>query len=260
MGGVTDAGAAKSGMVTDAGAVQGAGGAAAAATPAIGSLDTTNTPVGLWLFDDDLTDSSGNGLTLTAEAGTASYTELGGKTWIHFDGALRLIEATTAASLAILGDMTCTVVMKWLVPPSTTAQYIVNKGDAGDAAENTNANYVLYQSSTLLKYLHEYGVGTNSTIAQITTPTTTHLFSSPFMLTMVRDGTNILMYIGAQLMSTTSVSGQTPTGGGSGDLYIGDDSDGSDFLTDCLISGVKITASALSAAQVKAEYELVFGG
>jgi len=234
--------------------------AAASSGSVLGRLDTTHSPAGLWLFDDGMTDSSGNGLDLTADAGALTYVDYLGKTFAHFDGATRLHEATKDASLSILGDVTISLVVKWQTPPGALSQYLLGKGDAGDAAESTNTNYLVYMSSQLAKYLHEYGVGTNSTIAQISDPSLVELFPSAFLITVVRSGTTVYMYIGPQLMSTTSVLGQTPTGGASAGFFIGGDSDGTDFLDDCLISGAKVTASALTADQVKAEYEKVFGG
>jgi len=70
--------------------------------------DLTHSPVGLWQFDGDLTDSSGNGFTLSLGAGsTQQFVEMApGLQGAWFNGTTFYERTSTEATLQIPGPIT----------------------------------------------------------------------------------------------------------------------------------------------------------
>lgn len=124
----------------------------ATATPAVGSgswshLDTTHSPVGLWRFDGDLTDSSGGGRNLSLATGTARYMEVApGLRGLWFDGSTVLARPSYDAALAISGDLTIEFIL-WADQTQNTGAgsnggtIMRFSNDAGAESGTNNAAY-----------------------------------------------------------------------------------------------------------------------
>lgn len=227
----------------------GGGGGSSGASPSY--LDTTHSPVGLWTFNEVLTDSSGNGLTLSVATGTEKYSPvLPGIMGFYLDGSTYLNRAY-AAALAITGDLT----VEWVGRVEDGGRMVTHCGDILSATEANNQLYGVWIGNNLLKMYSENGGGTSSDY-QLTASGNTwpaHHFA------VTRTSNVIQFYVDGYAFGAASGTLTTPTGGTSGNITVGAPNNiGVSPTTGC-ISSLKIIASALSASQVAAEAELALG-
>lgn len=216
--------------------------------------DLTYSPVGLWQFDSSLNDTSGNGFTLTAESGTARYGELVPGLACLMPNALRLVYNTSGTSLAITGDMTVEMLFRGDTP---TNSYFV--GYAGGSNSSTQANNFLYSlliPSGLfgLTWMQESGSGAATSYALTTRvlPRT-----SVVHLAATRSSNVIQYYLNGRPFGAASSALTTPDGGTTSVFRVGGDA--AQNAVNGNISSLKVIASALSAAQVAAEFNLTLG-
>lgn len=219
--------------------------------------DLTHSPVGLWQFNGDMVDVSGNSLGLTVSTGAERYSELGssGLKGFFFNGATGLKRATHDASLTVYGALTVEMIVSF---SSAAAACCVAFGYTGET-EATNTLYSLQQ--TVLGepyYLSENSTGTDSgyTFSTVGLPVgvPTHL-----AITRSSNGTVIKCYVNGKLYGTSTAL-TIPTGGSSSLLYVGVDVDGGTFLPKgSVLSSLKVIASTLTDAQVLAEYQRTLG-
>jgi hypothetical protein len=225
--------------------------------------DTTHDPLGLWQLNGDLTDSSGNGYTLTVGSGTEQYAPLSDTlSGAHLDGSTYLIHDVAVSALRLTGDMTIECLVKWLVDPpgygvnnDTTSSALVAHGVGGETeATNTLYCFGARSSGGGFTWVSESGGGTNAAYnLDVEVPT-----SVWHHMAAVRDSNVVSIYLdGALLGSSSSLT--TPTGGSSGRFVIGALASGSSENPTCVIASVKLIGSALTAAQVKAEYQRTLG-
>lgn len=239
------------------------GGSGSSGGSSVSLHDTTHTPVGLWQLNGDLTDSSGNGYTLTVGSGTEQYAPLSSTlSGFHFDGSTYLVHNVEVSGLRLTSDMTIECLAKWLVDPpgygvnrTTTSPALVAHGTGGET-EATNTVYAFgpHASTGGLKWVSESGGGTNAVYdldAEIPAGVWHHIAA-------VRDSNVVSVYLdGALLGSSSSLT--TPTGGASGRLVLGALANGSSENPTCVMASVKLIGSALTASQVKAEYQRTLG-
>lgn len=241
------------------GAVQSSGGGGSA----IAQHDTTYSPVGLWQLDGDLTDSSGNDYDLTVGSGTEQYAPLSSSlNGFHFDGATYLVHNVEVAGLRLTGDMTIECLVKWLVDRpgygvnnTTTSPSLVAHGTGGET-EATNTVYAFgpHPSTGGLTWVSESGAGSNAQYsADVEVPTGVW-----HHMAAVRDSNVVSFYMDGALLGSSSTL-TTPSGGASGRFVLGALANGSSENPTCVMASVKLIGSALTAAQVKAEYQRTLG-
>lgn len=218
--------------------------------------DTTHSPLGLWQFDTFSTageDTSGNGLDLTVEAGTKRTIHVfPGVEGIYLDGSTSWYESTGASSLELTGDMTfealCIVQTASNNDPFFTHQ-------ASGETEATNQLYGLkYDTAPAVLWLQESGAGVNAT----------HAVGNAMMMpgqlchmAVTRTSGVVQAYLNGRRWGSASSALTTPTGGGSGNFRLGSDATPEYFHG--AFASVKLIGSALSAAQVRAEYNRTMG-
>jgi hypothetical protein len=172
---------------------------------------------GFWNFENDLTDDSGNGFTLSLTSGTANYGVVNGLTaWMPQQGQLAE-RATPDALLQISGALTIHVLMLSSTGSAINSaeQRMVLCFDGG-AKPGGNAQYDLNLVNTggiinKLRYFAEYGGGGANEIVNLQTnvlPGAFHLY------TLTRDATalDLNMYIDGDLVSNVAAA-NAPTGG-----------------------------------------------
>lgn len=226
---------------------------AAAAPGVIARHDTTHSPVGLWQFDGDLTDSSGNSLTLSVSAGTILYSDImPGFKAAWFDNATALNRS--AAALRITGSMTIECLM--ILDAGPNGNPWISHGIAGEL-ETQN---IIYESAILSgrlpQWFSESGAGVNALSALTTTalPPVHQLFH--FAIT--RSSGTVRHYVNGRALGG-GLSHTTPTGGSLGSLVIGSSAAGAVYGAHMFLSSLKIIPSALTLAQIEDEYNLTLG-
>ena len=124
--------------------------------------DLTYAPVALWQFNGDLTDSSGNGLTLSVEAGTLWYADLArGVKGIYFDGSTRLTRGVWDSVLAISGDLTIEMIVRFQ-SLSASDSYLASFGASGETfGVNALYEFILLANRAGIMLLAENGAGSN---------------------------------------------------------------------------------------------------
>ncbi len=223
---------------------------------ALSPLDTTHGPEVLYLFDGNLTDSSGNGLNLALTTGTERYSVHGGLKGLQCDDSAGYNRPSNDAALTITGELTIEAVLQYPDTPGLVLQNQVWINFGG--ASETEADNVLYNVSAVsgqaqIQLFHENGAGVNNALICIDPPPSGDPFH--FCLTRASDGITYRIYYDGVLMRTLTAS-NAPTGGTSGLLYVGWGGGGGQ-KSEIWISSLKIISSELSAAQVLAEAELV---
>lgn len=225
---------------------------------------TLNNPVGLWNFDSSLLDSSGNGNTLSVDTGTLVYQDfVPGQSCVSFNGSTRLKVASGFVSgLALTGDMT--VMFIWLLDndPTATNNYFYSHANSGETlADNYLYSLTCTQSGGStpprnLTWLSEHGAGVDDSFATVAPLSYPSVHSINFFAT-TRTSNVIQHYCNGKVFGSPSSALTAPAGGTSGRLYIGGDP--SSTFSHGLCYGLKICNSALSAAQIKAEYNATMG-
>jgi hypothetical protein len=224
-----------------------------------GSLyhDTTHNPVALYQFDESLADTSGNSLTsFSVESGTERYTNiLPGLKGFLFDGSTDIYVNAAEASLAITGDMTIEMILSAGEVASSLA--IPVSYYATGETEITNLLYsirLLASSANCLSWTHEQGAGVNETYdSNIGVP-----LGRPIHLAAVRSSNDVTFYVNGERFQSGSTGLNAPTGGSSSRLYAGGQPTASNAFTGA-ISSLKILNSALTSAQIRAEYNRTLG-
>lgn len=217
--------------------------------------DNTYNPIGLWQFNNDLTDSSGNGKTLTVGAGTARYGDISPQLrGIFFDGSTRV--QITDASFRLVGDMTIEMLCFIQTIPNATAPVIVSCMDNGETSA-TNYLYAIYpvQAGYFLQYFHEFSAGTNVTYSNTTGAIP---IGEVFHLAMVRQSNQITFYVNGKLNGAVSSTLTAPdTVSGTQSFFVGGNLQDASFAG--AVSSLKIINSALTASQIEGEYNRTLG-
>lgn len=221
----------------------------AAGAPALGRVqlhDTTHSPVGLWQFQEALMDSSGSGFNLTQSVGNTRYVELApGIKGVNVTTSDVLAFTTTGTTLQRTGDITIeTILLLYAYATAVFAEYTT-------AGSETEANNTLYQSAMTanqLQWFSEHGGGVDDLYNNARLPPLGQLCH----LAWTRTSDVAQCYINGTAFGAASSALTTPTGGTTASFRIV----GGQFA----LASLKIVPSALSAAQVKAEYNRCLGG
>jgi hypothetical protein len=226
----------------------GATGPSGAVGGTIARFDLTHSPVGLWHFNGNLNDSSGNGLNLT---GSVTYRHV----WTNIMGLVSGTAARSAfdAALAITGDITIQALCIMRIAPVGA----VIAGFNGPFASDTAANNYLYQfaltNQDVMAWFSESGAGVdasfNSTGAGAGLPS----FNTPMHI-VARRASNIITYWvnGVQFGSASSAL-TTPTSGTSAVFSTHANSGAPDMF------GLKVINSAITDQQIRDEYNRTLG-
>jgi len=208
------------------------------------SQDFLSNIQGHWNFDDDLTDQSGNGFTLT-HSGTARYGTVDSLRTIWLDGDT--LTRANEALLEITGVLTLHVLV--YATTSNAALTLLSFAGAGETAPD-NTLYQLAVTSSLLEYFAEEGAGTDIG---------PHSFDMALprkgwhLVTMTRDsGGEVTLYIDGELAGVASTTLNVPADGTSATLTLGS-ANLRGYLGGCMVASSEATAS-----EVWLQYEHVF--
>ena len=228
----------------------------------IQKLGLEHSPVGLWLFDGNLNDSSGNGFNLS---GTTSYvTNLNGPTIPQSavyggNNAAILSRPSRDATLAITGAIT---IEAYGVFSPIGTQHIVSLGspDSPDD-EPHNIAYSLAITTNTIAVLWETGAGTNITC---TSDVYTIPNGVPCHIVFTRSASNpatakfYVNSINCGIKSGTAATGCTDP---NCRLRIGANHIGaSTLIFGTKLFSIKIIAAELTQEEVTAEYNKTLGG
>ncbi len=225
--------------------------------------DTTHSPVGLWQFQGDLTDASGNGFTLSVDAGTPRYDQLcPGLAGVLLQST-RLKAAVGANALRITGDITIEMLVIFAADNTgvqpTSAPLISFTGGQDDTSSTVNFLYqIAFDPGRLLYWFSEHATGVND-VYQVTSQALPPL-RQVLHLAATRTSNVIQFYVNGRAFGAASSALNAPTDGSAAQLWVGGQGGTTPTLApDCSLSSLKIVASALSAAQIKAEFNRTLG-
>ncbi len=198
---------------------------------------------GFWQFDGDLTDDSGNGLTLTANAGTVRFATIDGlQTFFPADGQF-LERVVHDADLTLLGVLTINILAYFVGQDAASKKYLLFESPG--EAEVDNTLYMLQDQSPNheMQYTQEFGGGVNETFDTETPPG----MGAFHLYTLTRDGlgNGVKLYVdGVETYSETRTN--APTGGSTSVLTLVAAATG-------FYAGLMISAEEASAATVLAQ-------
>jgi len=230
---------------------------------AIGLHDTTYGPAGLWQFNGNLNDSSGNGYHLTVDSGTVVYTSMcPGLVGVRLS-ALRLKAALANNLLRITGDVTiemlCQLEADSVGSVVGSNAFVSFTGGQDDTSSSLNYLYhVAINEGRLLRWFSEHGTGVNDTYdvtAQALPP-----LKQVFHLAVTRTSNVIQWYVNGRPFGPPSSALTAPTDGSAAQLFVGGSGGTSPVVcSDRSIASLKITAAALAAEQIKASFNRTAG-
>lgn len=219
--------------------------------------------VALWQGHGNLTDSSGNSLTLSASTGTERYGEVGyGLQGFALDGATRLRRNVNDAALNLAGDVTIEFIVRVLEQPAgvgAAVGCIVGYGAPGETGNNDNVYWQVNAGDATVgglpnmagvvtsTFFYEQGAGVNV----VSTGGFLRPIHEPQHWAWVRTGTTLIPYVNG--FAQTSFTGLTlgAVGGAPAQfLTIGADKDGASFFKG-LVASMKISNVARSESYIR---------
>jgi hypothetical protein len=212
--------------------------------------DLTHNPAVLWQFNETLNDTSGNARHLSMTAGNLRYTEIyPGVRALNVGTANRFQFATTGTALQHTGDIT----ILCLLLLYATADGVLLTYDGNSEAE---ANNTLYEVSITTEQLHwkqESGAGVDALFGSARLPPVGELchLVSRRQAGVIQNFTDGLPIGAASSLLTT------PTGGTTSFIRIGS---AATAPPACALASMKVVLSALSDADIKAEFNRTLGG
>ncbi len=222
-------------------------------------LGLAHNPLALWTFDGDLTDSSGNGNTLSSEVnnGTDRIVRIAPYlSGYSFPGDTILI-APDDPAFKITGDVTWQAIVIYAADAvvSGTKTIAGQLGPSGDGDDTLNYLYrMAVINSESLQYFAEEAGGTNITFASA--EKLNGLARRLQHIAIVRESNDVTVYVDG-IRHDSSSGLNTPVGGSATRFRIGGDiagGAGANFFTG-IITSVKINDFAMSDAQIRREYE-----
>lgn len=210
-----------------------------------------HSPVGLYNMDGNVNDTSGNTRNLTAnESAVYSNGMVPGTEGVLLTGTQWLTHNN--AVWQILGDIT--VMFSWR-PTSVASSYTILGciGGGGDT-EAENALWSVRQVGGALQWDSEHGAGIDDSFA----PGVPRLAANEWIHFVARRESDVITFFlnGKQVAQSSALT--TPTGGGSGYLWIGSYF-GLVETASGTLSAVKIVPSALTDIQIQTEATKVLG-
>lgn len=214
---------------------------------------TLHSPAGLWQFNGDLTDVSGNGYNLTVSSGTARYTEiLPGLKGLQALTPL-FIYNTTGTALQITGDMTIEALIQ--LNEYTTAPFFGFGSGVGGGFASNNTLYQVSSASTSGGLTWSCMTGSNAPVSYTVADRSIPL-QGPCHFAATRTSNVIQFYLNGLAFGAASTTLTAPTGGGAAIMSIG--SAGVQGPNMWLAS-LKVIPSALTSTQVLNEYRRTLG-
>lgn len=208
---------------------------------------------GLWHFEGNADDTSGNGNNGTVNGATLVTGRVGNEAY-SFDGSNDYITAPSALSLQITGNIS---IAAWIKADSYS-QYesIVQYANPGESEANNHLYNVTWANSGGdIRLFWEYGGG-NNVITDFNTNLNTGQW---YHIVVVRDAseTKAHLYVDGTLFGSETYS-NNPTGGTTSQLWIGTDGGTSGYF-DGTIDEVAIWSRDLSSLEVNNLYFLQSG-
>ena len=216
-------------------------------------LDTTYDPVALYLLDDSLADSSASNLPNLTVNGNENWTDVGyGLRGFELDGSSQVYLSSAESEVQITGNLTIEMILRVSSINASASPLVIYCAASGEEEVNNSVYQIaLLQNTNQLQYFCEYGAGVNVSYnanAGIGTG------AAAVLLAMVRSSGNVTFYANGVQIGDTSVGLTTASGGSNATLKIGHAN-----IDGGAICSVKILDVALSADQIKAEYNLSLG-
>ena len=213
-------------------------------------FDLTHSPVALYHFNGTLNDSSGNGLTLSVLTGALAYRQV----WPGVVGITGGVvgRSVNDASLTILGDVTVQVLAVLRSAPSNAQ--IAYVGASGETEATNVAWQVDIEGPNELQWFSESGAGVNASFNSTGTSNVgLPAIGVPFYLAARRASNVITFFINGVQFGSASSALTTPTGASAATLRCREGTAPPELF------GLKIVSSALSDAQIAAEYNRTLG-
>jgi hypothetical protein len=214
-----------------------------------------HSPVGLWQFDGDLNDSSGNGFHLTVESGAARYTNIfpGLRALLIVD-PLKLIYNVAEPVLRITGNLTIEMLLQ-LSPAYEAGKFLCSHTATGETSD-TNALYQIDMVATTSENVglfSESGAGVNASYSITLYPP---LSLCHFAVTRV---TNVVQfYLNGRTLGAASGTLTTPTDGTSGRFRVGS-STVAGTAPSGILSSLKVLNIGLTSGQILDEFNRTLG-
>lgn len=231
-------------------------------------LDTTYNPVALWNFDGNLNDEGSAGETLTVARGSTTYAtgHAHATKGFLFRDANTGIDGTTdpaPASLRITGDLTAQVVMRWAEfgIGAFGSELVSCKGDTLSEAENLLYSIDLQDIAGVMSPQFQWEHGAGSTRVTVSAPSTYTLTPHRWYHIVCRrtdagSGNSFgELFVNGKLLA--SATHPNATGGTLSLIQIGKDQQLNVDLKKSTISSIKINDTALTDAQLAAEFERI---
>jgi len=216
--------------------------------------DTTFSPAALWQLNETLADTSGNGFDLTITGGpTTQYADIypSVRGLYLLSGATIAHTTTTPAALQISGDVTIECLVDFTLRNVSKPFF----GCDGSVASSTNNRLygVEFDSSGFPKWTQQHGTqdstGGSFTCTDMYPPRLCH-----FAVTRISNV--VQFYCNGLPLGSPSGTLTAPTGGSASVFHLGQ---GATPAGEGIVRSLKVIASGLSAAQVKAEYNRCLG-
>jgi hypothetical protein len=209
-----------------------------------GDLDTTHSPVFLCNFNGSAADESGFGNDIV---GLSKFTEMmPGYSCAVVDDEFSV---ASAPELQISGDITIILVAN-ILTTGTSSYFFVRHGGSGELEVNNNLYQFAVSGSNYgsLAWAQESGAGSDASYFGGFMP-----FYTPVMLSARRASNVVSHFVNGIQAGASSSTLAAPTGGSSGVLVVG-----TAGVKAMLLGALKIIPSALSDAEILAEYNKVF--
>lgn len=213
--------------------------------------DLTHSPVGLWQLNESLADTSGNGFDLELVAGVTRYTEmLPGMPGLFLFNTYKYRHNATGTALAISGDITIETIVRFR---AYTGGALLSYDTNGETeADNYLYAMALTGPPTKTEFTHEHGAGVDDIHDIDLLP--------PIGQTVhwaVRRQSNVVQhFLNGKPWGPASATLTAPTGGTNSKFHLGWVANPT---CDADVASIKIVASALTDAQILAEYNRTLG-
>lgn len=220
-----------------------------------GKLGLEHSPAGLWNFEGNLNDSSGNGFHLSGTPRRYLTNERD-----FFEGVViggELTRPSRDAALAITGALTIEVVGKFF--NLSTDCVICSIGNSLEATED-NVNYQAYILSTSqLNIFWEYGSGTNTSVAG---DSNIIPIGIPCFIAITRssgDPAQVAFFVNGESVGTGSTTAATGGTASTCRFRVASSNTSGGIFYGAAISSLKIIPAQLSQDQIKQEYNRSLG-
>lgn len=225
--------------------------------------DTTDNPIVLYQFQNNINDSSGDGYHLTVTSGTERYTDIyPGTRGFNFDGATRLTYADPGRALQITGAITIAMLIKVnYVDIGGSNVFLYSYEGNGDVSAPTNVLHSIYfdnAAASKTGWFHEFSTGQNQTYTINNLPNLMQLCH----FAVTRTSGNVIQFYlnGLPLGPASGVLPNPATGGTTAILNIGSNGTTPILFGGFVAASFAIYGSALSAANIKSKANACLAG